>query len=477
MSKISKSASWTTISTIFNILVQILQLAILSRTFDIAIFGQFAILNLFVEIFTAVALGGIANYLMYKRVLNQVEKNTIFTLSISVGVMAFILVNLLAYPILNLMNYPDLFSPLMVISVLLIMHATGAQYQSLGLLAFKHPGIAKIEIISRTMSFAIAMFTIDFGLYCLIFSALSYQLFRLIGIMSLISKIANVGLNFDKQTVKAALSYGMYDLGGQWLNITRRQIDTIILSTLLPLQELGVYHLIKQLASRPAQAIQPIINKIALPILSHAKQYSERMQSAYYDLFCVQACILALFYAPLIGASELITVVVYGEKLQEYASILALLSLFWYIRVSPSNLMGPLVQVSGKTHLSFYWNLLILPISALVMYLSSMYGILSLTIALVVFQLCCIPLAFFLVIRKVLLVELNKTLTFIAAPLTLLFVPLFIVEQVLNQYMSLNILTKIVLYAVVFSAAALASFMLYSVFRQSLSRIKHFNMD
>lgn len=477
MTQIAKSASWTTISTIFNILVQILQLAILSRSLDTVIFGQFAILNLFVEIFTAVALGGIANYLMYKRDLNQIEKNTIFTLSILVGVIAFILVNLLAFPILNLMNYPDLFSPLMVISVLLIMHAVGAQYQSIGLLAFQHPGIAKIEIVSRTMSFAIAMFTIDFGLYCLIFSALSYQLFRLIGIMSLISKIANVGLNFDQQTVKAALSYGMYDLGGQWLNITRRQIDTIILSALLPLQELGVYHLIKQLASRPAQAIQPIINKMALPILSHAKKYSERMQSAYYDLFCVQACILALFYAPLIGASELIMLVIYGEKLQEYAPILALLSLFWYIRVCPSSLMGPLVQISGKTYLNFYWNLIILPFSALVMYLSSLYGIHALTVALVLFQIFCVPLAFFLVIRKVLFVEFKKTLAFIAAPLTLLFAPLFILEQILSQYMPLSILIKIVLFGAVFGAVGLSSFMLYSVFRQSLSRIKHYKID
>lgn len=477
MTKIAHSASWTTISTILNIVLQILQLAILSRTIETAIFGQYAILNLFIEIFTAVALGGISNYLMYKRNLGQEEKNTIFTLSILIGLTAFIFVLMLAYPILLLMGYSDLFSPLTVLSVLLIMHAVGAQYQTVGLLAFKHPSMAKIEIAARILSFGIAIATINFGLYCLIFSALSYQLLRLIGIMVAISKIANLGLNFKINVAKDAISYGIYDLGGQWLNITRRQIDTLILSALLSLQDLGAYHLIKQLASRPAQAIQPIINKMALPLFSHANLNAEALQKIYYDLFCVQAVILAICYAPLIGASSVITIIVYGEKLQEYAPILALLSLFWYIRVCPSNLMGPLVQVSGKTYLSFYWNLFILPISALVMYLSALNSIYTLMIALVIFQSMCVPLAYYFVIRKVSIVVFSKTLGFLTIPLVLLVAPLFILDFIFIHQIDLSLLLKIGLYGIVYSAAMLCLLMLYSVFKQSLSRIKHYNLD
>jgi O-antigen/teichoic acid export membrane protein len=477
MTVIAKSASWTTISTIFGIAVQILQLAILSRTIETAIFGQYAILNLFIEIFTAVALGGISNYLMYKRELNQEEKNTIFTLAITIGLVAFVIVILLAYPILYLMRYTDLFSPLMVLSVLLVMHAVGAQYQTLGLLAFKHAIIAKIEIASRIMAFGIAIATIDLGLYCLIFSTLSYQLFRLIGIMVAMSHIANLGLNFKVKTAKDAFKYGVYDLGGQWLNITRKQIDTLILAAILPLQELGAYHLIKQLASRPAQAIQPIIGKMALPLFSHAKQNPEHFKSTYYDLFCVQAVILAICYAPLIGASDLITLVIYGEEFQKYAPILALLSLFWFIRVCPSNLMGPLVQVSGKTYLSFYWNIAILPVNALVMYLSALHGIYALTIALVIFQSICVPLAYYFVIKKVSTVDFNKTLIFLIIPLLCLIAPLFILEYIVIPQLELSLLLKVMLYVTVYSADVLSIFMLYSVFKQSLSRLKHYNMD
>lgn len=43
------------------------QLAILVRILAPAVFGQFAVVNMVIEVFVAFALGGISNFLVYKR--------------------------------------------------------------------------------------------------------------------------------------------------------------------------------------------------------------------------------------------------------------------------------------------------------------------------------------------------------------------------------------------------------------------------
>ncbi|GAA0856957.1 hypothetical protein GCM10009114_20820 [Aliiglaciecola litoralis] len=461
-------------ATLVNIALQLLQLAILARYIETAVFGQFAILNVFVEIFAAVALGGISNYLMHNRAVTENERNTIFLLSIIVGLISFFVVLIVAYPFLYLINQVELIHPLSILSVLLIIHAVGSQYQTLALLSFKHHTLAKIDIFSRVIAFIVALLTMDLGLYCLIGAALSFQFTRLLAIFIAFSDIANLTLSWQPSILKNAIRFGMYDLGGQWLNITRRQIDTIILSMILPLQDLGAYHLIKQLASKPAQAIQPIVNKLALPLFSHVQESQERFVTAYYDIFRVQAFVLSLFYAPLVGASHFALYVIYGEELaSHYTPVLAALSLFWFVRTASSNLNGPVVQVSGKTHLSFYWNLYILPLNAIVMYFSSGFGIFTLVTSMLIFQLLCVPAAQYFVINKVLNVQIGRVVWMMIKPMSILVLGIYAVSIVIAQLDMGNFLVSLCVYGISFSVLTFAIYEFDKSIKNSLENLKN----
>ena len=99
--RLGRSTLWTTIATAVNIGLLMLQLAILSRQFPSEIFGQFAVINVFVEIFTALATGGIASYLMYRKDLNQVEKNSVYALAMLFGLFCFLIFSFIYKKIIN----------------------------------------------------------------------------------------------------------------------------------------------------------------------------------------------------------------------------------------------------------------------------------------------------------------------------------------------------------------------------------------
>ena len=64
------------------------------------------------------------------------------------------------------------------------------------------------------------------------------------------------------------LKIGIFEVGSQVVNYFNRDLDIIIIGKLFSAEILGGYSLAKQLVYRPAQIINPIITKIANPLLA-----------------------------------------------------------------------------------------------------------------------------------------------------------------------------------------------------------------
>ena len=415
-----RATIWTTSSTIISLGILLGQLAILTRYFDPAVFGQFAIINLFIEIFTVLALGGISNFLIFKRDISHNGQNTIFALAILIGFSAFLIMYLLAPVITAAMGYPDLAEPLRVVTLLVPISALLAQYQAVALKEFSHPSEAKVDIVSRILAFGIAMATIPMGLFCLIFSMVSYQLIKLIGMMILFSKKMNFSANFDKSVVSEAFNYGIFDLGGQSLN----------------------------------------------------NDNPEQLQQVYLDFFLIQGLVLAFIYAPMIIASDLITSLLFGANIAEHHWVLATLACFWFVRIAGSNLIGPLVQAVGRTKIGFYWNLWVLPPNALVMYFASSYGVEVLTGALVIFQLILFPLSNKVMINRMITVSSLHLVAMLSTLLALFIVPGLLMLLLLNSFNITEFLVREISLAVLACGITAIGLKKSKRLRSALSRVK-----
>ena len=297
------------------------QLAFLVRILAPSVFGQFAVVNMVIEVFVAFALGGISNFLIFKRDADQQTSNAIYYLALIIGAIFSVLLYLLTPFIASALGYEAIIQELRLATLLLVVSSLSSQYQAIGMKHFKHQSIAKIDIAAKLLSFSFAISFPELELLCLVGAIIIYQVAKLLGFMLFLGKFVNLSLSTDTRIFKEAFNYGIFDFGSQAINIVRKQLDVMILAITLPSCEMGVYHVIKQLASRPAQALQPIIGKVALPAFAEVKQNHEKFQRVYKDIYFLQLFVLAFIYVPVIVASELVATLFFGDSYAQYSLV------------------------------------------------------------------------------------------------------------------------------------------------------------
>ena len=450
------------------------QLAFLVRILAPSVFGQFAVVNMVIEVFVAFALGGISNFLIFKRDADQQTSNAIYYLALIIGAIFSVLLYLLTPFIASALGYEAIIQELRLATLLLVVSSLSSQYQAIGMKHFKHQSIAKIDIAAKLLSFSFAISFPELELLCLVGAIIIYQVAKLLGFMLFLGKFVNLSLSTDTRIFKEAFNYGIFDFGSQAINIVRKQLDVMILAITLPSCEMGVYHVIKQLASRPAQALQPIIGKVALPAFAEVKQNNEKFQRVYKDIYFLQLFVLAFIYVPVIVASELVATLFFGDSYAQYSLVLSLLAGFWFIRVASSNLVGPLVQSTGHTKRNFLWNIYVMIPNALVIYISSMFGVEALVFSMVVFQVTLFPIVNFYFVKYITGVEFSYSLRSMLIVVLAFSIPIavfhkFLVPLIPDLWFMQE--TSVAAFTV---AVALVLYFQYSEVKSSVQRIKGF---
>ncbi|XLP08680.1 oligosaccharide flippase family protein [Alteromonas marina] len=474
MSRIVSATSWTTLATIVNLLLTMAQLAILVRILAPAVFGQFAVVNMVIEVFVAFALGGISNFLVYKKNADQPTSNAIYFLALGIGAIFSLVLFLLTPFLATALGYESIVQELRLATVLLVISSIASQYQAVGMKNFHHQRVAQVDIFAKVLSFVFAISFSHLELLCLVGATIVYQLVRLVGFMMVLGREVNLTTKVNTAIYREAFNYGIFDFGSQALNILRRQLDVIILAVTLPSNELGVYHVIKQLASRPAQALQPIIGKVALPAFAEVKENETRFARVYKDFFILQLFVLAIIYIPVIIASDLVTALFFGSDFVQHSWVLSILSIFWFIRVASSNLVGPLVQATGFTKRNFLWNVILLLPNTLVIYASSQYGVVALVSAMAVFQLILFPIVNYYFILFITNVSFSFSIKNMLLVVASLAVPLGILRYFVLPFIPEVFLVKEIIVAMLTFAVAALLLVFYKELKNSLIRVKGF---
>lgn len=434
MSRIVKATSWSSVSTLLTTLVTVLQISILSHHIQPETYGQFAIITLVIEIMSAVALGGISTYIIHKVNITRDETNTCFVIVSAFGLLTFLLIYSLIEVISVHINTESIVIPLQLSAIILPVSAVSSQYVAIALKSYSHNRLAKIEIASKLLSFFIALFTIEHAIYCLVISNIAFYIFRLTGLLLYFSPQSKLSLSFDAKIAIDILRYGIFEVGSQSLNIIRKQLDIIVLSSTLTTSDLGIYHVIKQLASRPAQALQPVVNNVALPTFAILQKNYQELKTCYLDFIALQSLALSFFYVPVVIFSKWVAELLLGDTYASMYFLLSLLGVFWFLRVAGSNLIGSLVLATGKTKANFYWNLGVLIPSLVIILVSSKDGIITLAYTLILFQMLIIPIVNIAVVNQVIKVTCLELIKSIGLPLMLYVLPISLLYLIIQNY-------------------------------------------
>ena len=422
-SEVVKGVKWTTIGTIVLAVVALLKISILARFLDKADFGLMAIVVFvigFMDLFNDM---GLTSAILHVKTITRYEYASLYWLNFIISFFLFGLLLLITPFIVTFYNQPELGILIPLLGLNLIFSAIGRQYKTIETkhLLFKSISIIDMVVALVSLIFAVILAVKDYGVYSLVYSALLQYLGT--NLFYFIYGVRKNGLlfHFNFVETKVFLKIGMYQVGSQVVNYFNRDLDILIIGRVFSTEVLGGYSLAKQLVFRPSQVINPVLTKVAAPVLVKFQHDIDLLKLNYLRLVKIVASINIPVYLLLLVFAPVAVSIFYGEGFLDIVYLVRILSVYMIFRAI-GNPVGSLVIATGRTDLELFWNLIVLCVSPLFLLIGSQFGIMevafSITLSMIVLY---IPSWKFLVYKmvKISFSDYVKSCFIIVSPLKL----------------------------------------------------------
>jgi O-antigen/teichoic acid export membrane protein len=433
---------WTGAASLINAFIQLLQLAILTRFLEPAEFGLMALVMAVVSFSQTFVDMGVSNAIIYKEKISKQQLSSLYWLNIFIGIIFFILLNSVSSFISNFYDNKELTSLINIIAITFLIRPWGQQFLVLLQKRLQFNIISKVDVISRLISFItiVILAYMGFGVYALAIGALTFTLFTAIGYMFFGRKFHKPTLHFKMRSLKEFLSFGLYQMGENILRFFSAEFDTILIGKLLGLEALGVYNVSKNLITKPYMVINPIITKVAFPLMSQIKGDIVRLRSVFLKIVNNLAYVNIPIYIMISFFARPLVLILFGAEWLNAVPIIQILS-FTYLFRALGNPSGSLLLSQGKANIAFYWNLSVFalyPISILIGY---NWGIIGVTIATLVLQILLFFPNWKFIVFKICQADIWTYSEKIITPLVSVLIPVTLAKistfSILNSYIKL----------------------------------------
>jgi len=367
---------WTSSASIIIGVFQILQVSILARFLSSEDFGLMAIVMVVIGFSKIFSDFGISNAIIHHQENTNEQLSTLYWLNILIGIFLFLIISLASPFISSFYGEPKLVELLIIFSFSFIIQSFGTQFRILLQKELNFNLIAKIEVISAFISLIVAILLAiyNFGVYTLVFASLTNTIISTVLFIFNGSKLNKPKLIFSFINVKAYLNFGLYQTGQSTLNYFNSQFDILLIGKLLGTEALGIYSIVKQLAMRPAQVINPVLTRVTFPILAKLQNDLVTLKNVYLKTMYYISLINFPIYLIIAVLSEPIVLILFGNDWEEAIPVLQILAIYFMFR-SIGNPMGSLVMATGKVNLEFWWNVAMFALFPIAIYIGSYWNI------------------------------------------------------------------------------------------------------
>lgn len=366
---------WTTMSSVVQIVVQMLRLSILTRFLEKSDFGLVAIVVLilgFTHIFTDL---GVSISLFSRKDITRKSYSSLYWVSILLSVVLYLLLLFLSPFITDFYNFPKLQDLIPIMGLDLIITTAGRQFKIVKQKKLQFKSIALIDILGSTFSLILALVLAikGWGIYSLVWSTLSASFFVSFFLITTSLKSHPLVFYINLKEGKSFYRIGLYQTGAQILDYIASQIDILIIGKLMPPSDLGVYNLVKQLVLRVYNLINPIVTSVSVPILAKLKDNITLLRKYYLESIKVVAIANFAIYALIALLSKEFLLVLYGKTYKDSYFILQLLCV-WGALASIGSAASNVVVITGRTDLGFRWTVMRLLCNPMFVIAGSVYG-------------------------------------------------------------------------------------------------------
>ncbi|MGM9535467.1 MAG: oligosaccharide flippase family protein [Intestinibacter sp.] len=229
----AKGIAWTTISTCVRSIVQLFQVAILTRYLEQSDFGLVAIATLFLGFAQIFMDLGLSAGIMHKQDITPSQYSSLFWLNIISGTVLTIILCSFSPLIAYIYNDKELVPILCWLSSTIMFTSLGSQHRIVQQkkLRFKYISIIEIIISLFALSISSVLAMNHYGVYSLVYANVAQSFFCSLMFLSVgLYMDKNISFHINLNEVRLFFKIGSFSLGTQLLDYLSRELDIVIIA-------------------------------------------------------------------------------------------------------------------------------------------------------------------------------------------------------------------------------------------------------
>lgn len=339
-----------------SFLVNIISLSsslVLARILTPEDFGLYAICLTALNLFLVLGNVGIGQGVIQNPDIETRDIESIFSLSLLIGVVLTLVFFLFADVISNWFDVTGVSSGLKLLSLSILFQTATVVPNAVLLKSQRFKDIRSVTIIAQLIGFvSVLCLSINgYGYYSLVFQYITMSCSKLI-ITWYLSNISPA-LPAKRSSIQKISRFIKYQFGFNITSYLNRNFDKIIVGKFLGSSNLGYYDMANKLILLPINNFRTIISPVLLPILSKHHDNKQTLLTSYIKfsktIFTISLAITTLCF---FSAKEII-LIVFGDQWISSIAVFKILSLSIIFQILIST-TGPVFQSINRTDLLFF---------------------------------------------------------------------------------------------------------------------------
>lgn len=401
-SRIGRGVSWNYAALAIGVLLQSLQLLVVSRCLEPAEVGVMSMCLVVMGVVDAFAGAGVGPVIVREPVLTVSAYRACVLLGIGVGALSGAVVFVFAPAIAGVFHAPELALPLRTLSVTFLIVPLGLGPEMRLRRSLEFGAIARSQVVASTLSTAMVIGCAlgGYGVMSLVWGYLANRATLCICLVSRRPRTPLADTAHRRHEVGSLLKFGLPQVAERVLNLAGERIDYALIGAFMGAESLGFYAFAMNLVTLPASRLNVAVTSVAFPVLSRLLRDRRRLGDGYLNV--VRG--LTSLNAPLmlgVAATAAVSVpTVFGERWSPAVAALQILTVVGLAR-SIFNPIGSLILATGAVRRSLVWNLLSTAVASLSLFLAaSLHGGVSGVAATLAFVHVALFAPFFLVLVR-----------------------------------------------------------------------------
>ncbi|HEY0823690.1 MAG TPA: MOP flippase family protein [Ramlibacter sp.] len=366
---------WTAVENVLNVLFGIATLAILARLLQPQHFGLMAVVAVIVGLSMVFADLGISNAVIHRQDVDEAQLSTLYWLNVLGGVAIYLVLLALAVPLARFYGEPELVPLVAIAGLATVVQSLGQQYNVLLRKELHFGLLARIGIASRFLALvsAVGLALADFGVYALVGSSLAGTCLATVLTVAAGWRLHRPRLQFQPARVRHFLGFGAYQVGEGSIAYLTANLDSLLIGRLAGAEALGLYSVAKQFVTYPAQVVNPVVTRVAMPVMARLQDDIPRLRAMYLQAIGHLSSLNFPIYAAIAVFAAEITALLFGPRWEAAVPLMRILAIHAALR-SVGTPVGSLILARGRARLAFWWNASLVFLTAAAMLAGAMYG-------------------------------------------------------------------------------------------------------